>query len=302
MAASYTTTALLASVKRRSFLPANDETYTDEGILELFNEELNSFILPFIRECNEELLIRRYDVVPPSDGRMRIGTHFALESVKAVYATKDNVHYHPITRVEPEEALAQESAWYFEDDYVCLCKAPSNYTGIRFTYYLRPSQLVPVDECAQVTGLGAPGVVLLSGTPTAIEIANVDFVAGSPGLRILAMDVEQTNNIGSSTEIAPEIAALLSPGDFMCAVGTSCVPNIPADLVPVLVQRVACVMLAGKNDVALAQHEARLQQMLGAARSGYNVRSQGSPRYVRGPLGYFTGRRWPFRNWWFGPL
>jgi hypothetical protein len=309
MAADFTTTELVASVKRRSFLPANDETLTDADILAILDEEMRLYILPFIRECNEELLIRRYDVTPPSDGRIRVGTRFGLESVKAVYGTTDGTNYTQLMRVEPEQAPHQTLGangiggcfWYFEDDFVCLASTPTPFTTIRLTYYLRPNKLVPVEECALVTAIGSPGEdgtnVSLSNYIVALQDADdVDIVDAAPGLRILQMDAVQTYQDDTTTQIA-SLSSSVAAGDYVCLVGESCVPNIPADLVPLLTQRAVVVCLGGKNDVALDQQTQRLMQMEAAARSAFTVRSQGTPRYVRGPMDA-GNRRWLGRSWW----
>ncbi len=299
----WTVTGILASVQRRGFLPTGDETFSAADFMAILDEELRGYVLPFIRECNEELLIRRYDVSSiPSDGRVRLGERFGVESVKAVYGSTDGgVSYFPLSRLEPEEASRYQTGtgqgcWYFEDDFVCLVGTPVGYTHLRLTYYLRPSTLCLETAAAQVSSLNGGRTVITATADTTAALSGTafDVVSGRPGLRILNVDAAGTAS-GSTITFSSAVDSAVVAGDFVCMPGTSPVPNIPADLLPLLVQRAVCVCLGAKNDVALGQHQARLGQMEASARSAFTVRSQGTPRFINSPLTLGPNRR----NRWF---
>lgn len=292
----WTVEGILASIQRRGFLPTGDETFSSEDFRAILDEEIRAYVLPFLRECNEELLVRRYDVTTiPSSGRIRIGERFGVESVKAIYGSTDNgTTFQPLTRLEPEESARyqggpSQGCWYFEDDFVCLVGSPVQYTQVRLTHYLRPSRLILESECNVVASVDVARLVVTTTATTAGILSGgyYDIVSARPGLRVLNVDSPGTA-VTTTVTFDDVIDAAVQAGDFVCMPGESPVPNIPADLLPMLVQRAVCVCLGAKNDGALAQHQARLAQMEGAARSAFTVRSQGTPRFIQSPMS--TGR------------
>ena len=61
--AGLTTNALLKSIKRRAMIPDNQNTFTDQDLIDLMNEEMMIGLVPSVLQTKEEYFIFK-QVVP----------------------------------------------------------------------------------------------------------------------------------------------------------------------------------------------------------------------------------------------
>lgn len=120
-----------------------------------------------------------------------------------------------------------------------------------------------------------------------------DIIRSTPGFECVAIDVpggfDPTTNI---LHLDVDVPAGVAPGDFLCLTGQAPVPQIPVDLVPLLVQRVvvACLEALGDSE-AKASAEAKLNTMIRPALSMLAPRVAGESLRIVNRSSLFR-RRW----------
>lgn len=294
--------ALLRSIRRKAYIPKNDEVFSDTDILEMATEEIRTYCVPLLKEINEEFLIRRqlYTVGSQSDPKLyRLPPRCSAEVIKAVQYQGTDGSFFPLERVEPESAhYFGENRFYLEDDHVILTQTPS-FSVLRVLYFMRPNKLVLPSTCRQVIdcaeSLGVWSVSFyydatagFAGTP---QYTGIDVIQNQPGFRSVVMDRPYAIDPGGVTAgfaLNADDTQRPEPDDWVAAAGQSPFPQVPAEVHPLLAQRVAMRMLEGKNAAGyqLLANElvATEQRIRGLLRN----RVEGSSRYIHN----FQGAAW----------
>lgn len=298
MAVDYTTTALLASIRRRGMIPNNSEVFSDADLLALATEELQSFVVPFLLRIREEYLVAVKDVtIVSGTAEYDIPARAIGGKLRDVLVLLGN-DYVPIPRVEPEQVVTGPSgsvgAYYLQNNQVVLVPTPSSGGTLRLKYHRRPSELVAVSACQSITDASAgTGTYILAVSGSAIS-GSVDVVRGTPGFDVLAADAADLDATAGVVEIATtSFTAMPGDTDYVTPAGQSCVVQLPVELHPLLVQRVVAKVLEAKGDKKAAQAFTVCDAMLKDAHSLLAPRSEGSPRYLvnRNAPGFIRGRR-----------
>lgn len=285
----WTTDALIASIQRRASFPTGDEAWSSADILALATEAMRDYVLPVIREVHEEFLVATYDIsVTSGVTSYRLPKRVAAEALRLVLMSDGNGGFLPMTRVEPEAARKLQIGFYLEDDKLVLSWSPTQATTVRLKYYWRPSKLVLPAAALTIDGVSSETVCTVSEVPNATaitDLSTVDVVGDVPGFRVRAVDAFVVDALGAYPSITLSGVTLqtngVEIGNYICLAGESCVPQIPAELHPLLAQRVAVKMGEGQGgsagyEAALAE----LAQMERRARSLFAERTEGNPRYV----------------------
>jgi hypothetical protein len=271
---------LIASLKRRGLIPTSDEAFGDTDFYALIDEETRTYILPFLRRTREDFLLARADSTLQSGfGRYLLPARCAAESLKHV---AQGPAFTPLRRLSSEDAHRGGGGYFVEDDSVVLVDTPTESgEALRFVYFYRPNLVVAEAACGRVTAFDATSnevtVNAAPGTFTADEA--YDFVKGTPGFRCHAINQAATDVTANVLTFDENLPIGLAVGDYVCLAGETPIPQIPAELHPLLAQRVTYVLSNAlgptKSRAALEQ----LAQMESALTALFHVRDD-SPRYV----------------------
>lgn len=267
---NYTTTNLLADIKRKSFVPISQITFDDPSILDMADEEIQTGIVPFIMSAREEYLVSYLDyAVDGSTREFEIPTRAIgakLRDVTVLINPNNNnqPNEQSLPQISAEDAVNNNNynnfiplaSFYLRDNNVVLTPTADSFAGqtLRLYYFKRPSKLILTSQCSQITAItGDQAIVNLvptnfgsGGTLT----LTVDVVKASPPFKILTMDL--VINIDTSSNIATFPADLstynISTGDYICLAGESPIPTLPVEIHSLLAQRVAVKLLASLGD------------------------------------------------------
>jgi hypothetical protein len=186
----FTSSDLIASVKRKISFPTSQNTFSDQDILAFANEELAISQVPSIMIYHEEYFV--YSVtVPLVDGvdRYQIPDRaigMKMRDLKSVDVSGNLVD---ISRISPDDKAYWQATlgtttsvfrFYIEGNDVVLTPQHNNSTGsLIFYIYLRPNQMVPNDRAAICTSFSKTITVdtVLSGD--SITIGGIKLVAGT---------------------------------------------------------------------------------------------------------------------------
>ena len=278
--------SLISSLKRRGLIPTSDEAFNEADFLALIDEETRTYILPFLKRTREDFLVTTASTTVRSGySRYLLPARCAAEALKYVSLGPD---FHPLRRAANEDGHLGGGGFYVEDDAVVLADTPTqDGETLRFTYYYRPNMVVAEAATARVTGFDTvTREVEVNDIPTVNDVAtftlteSYDFVKGSPGFRCHDINLTATDITGTTITFADELPVGLAVGDFVCLSGETPIPQIPAELHPLLAQRVTYVL---SNALGPTKGRAALEQLLqmeGQLASLFANRADASPRYV----------------------
>lgn len=292
---------LLRSIRRKAFMPLNDETFTDTDVLEMATEELRDYVVPTLKSINEEFLIRvqDYTVASQQDNKVYVlPERCSAEVLKDVQYSDGSGGFIPLSRIEPENSFRFGTSglstggsvyYYLQDDQVILTAVPS-FTTLRIRYFMRPNKLVKVADALTVSsfdaGLRFITTTIDTDTFTAFGTSGVvDIISAKPGFRTKSLDLQLSIDSGSGptyTLVATIPAGEQNPvpGDYICLAGTSCLPQVPVEVHPLLAQRVAMRMLEGKNAAGYSLVAGELLATEQRVRSLLSHRVEGGSRFI----------------------
>jgi len=231
-----TSAELIEAVKRKIAVPLNQRTFTETDILSFANEELMISQVPDILQYHEEYFVYSEDVELQSNvERYPIPEPAMGMKLRDIFYVDNNGNLFEMTRINPDDKSywQRESStinlmqkYYIENNDVVL--APFNISqptgSLRFTYFLRPNQLV-LNERAAISEAFVKNVTVNNANLVAgntLTIGNLVFtaVAGSPN----ALEFQ----IGASSILSAAnlVTAINTDGTYNASNGSSAVVAI----------------------------------------------------------------------------
>lgn len=307
----YTSTELLADIKRKAFVPISQITFDDASILSMADEEIQTGMVPFLLAVREEYLVDFADVIV--DGSTRsfdmptraIGAKLRQVTVLINSNNQDQPNEKSLPQMNADEAVFNNSfnnylslqAFFIRDNQVVLSPGPSSFAGqiLRQYYFKRPNKLVQTSDCAQITSIsGNTAVVGLVpvkfGTGNAVNITS-DVVKGNPPFKLWTMDLPLVVDTTTNTVTFPNTVASynIQVGDYICLTGESPIPMLPVEMFTFLAQRVAVKLLMSLGDEKNFQIATnRLQEMEHSVRNLLSNRIEGNVRKVVNQFSTFS--------------
>lgn len=318
MAQHFTSSTLIASVKRRAMIPANQSTFTDADFLAFANEEISLGLLPSILRLHEDyyLFVDPVDMSGNSTGRFQIPHRAIGNKLRDVQYEDTSGNISEMTRIgihdQPEYIGPYTNnrvhAFYVEGNNIVL---RPEITGpvqgnLLMIYYLRPSELVDEDQASTITAIDRDtGVITVDQIPDGFTTSiKYDFVkAKSPfttySIELTATNIDTlTNEYTFATDDIPDN---LEVGDYINKECETIVPQIPADLHVVLAHRVAARCLEALGDVqGLQVANQKLAEMESNTTNLIDNRVEAAPKKVVNRHGLLRSglyrKRWKYRS------
>lgn len=321
MAFNFTSDYLIADIKRRTFVPTNQITYTDEDILAFADEETQVGIVPLLMSVREDYLVAyKEDTVLNDVLEYDMHPRAIVQKLKDVTMIQANSS--PVNMVEvsipriQSDQVADRINFNYPGFYTrankVMLTSPQTFTGntLRQYYFLRPSRLVKNTEASLVTRVGpdanlpalAANQVQVSFIPTTFGTAStftqtVDVVNGNPGFEIFAMDASASFDINTLVVTFPSLTSLpegTQVGSWICLASETVVPQLPVELHPLLAQRTAVKILEGLGDATNLQlAQGKLKEAEKALIGLLSNRVEGEPQKVLNPYSTLRG----YSNW-----
>lgn len=295
---AWDTTALLASIRRLAYMPTSTATGSaDADLLALANFEMQSSLVPRLRRCNEEFFVTQTDVpVAVGQASYNIPSRAAGATLRDIQAIVNGSATAPLARLNITDLPALNPfgaaqtgvpiGFYLSGNQVTLYPAPSSssFTSLRLFYERRPNDLVATATSQRIASIDTGALTVTTGAaPSSIVTGDmVDLIRGSPHFDTLAMDLTLADVTGAVLTLPslPSAPFAVAVGDYVLAVGTSPVPQLPVGLHEVLAQRVAVKLLESRGDPDTGPQSSRLVEMEKAAFDLLTPRIKGKPRRV----------------------
>lgn len=247
MAVTYTTSRLLADIKRLGHFPANQQTFQDADLLAMLDYELQTYIVPMMMKVREGFFtrIKEYPIDSAvaaykfperaigsrlGDVQLVIGNYIEQLRLINVGQLDSNVG-------SPVGARA----FTVQGNNIVLIPIPT-YGILRVYYHTRPSKLVKPIDCAQIISIDRSlNQVTVGSTPSTFNLSALyDLVGQNPGFDTSGEDRAITNLTANVITFSSALPTDLQVGDYVCLSGQSPIAQIPVELMPLLTQ--ACVV------------------------------------------------------------
>lgn len=257
---------LLRTIKRRAFIPADDDTFTDDDLLEMLDEEINMFGVPHLLKTYDEYLVKHIDIVlEVGVDSYEIPYRAVGNKLRDLAILDNNENLYEMSRVRLDELSNYRRGYsnlsgynfYVEDNMVKFVnEIPISQGSLRFYFYMRPNNIVKLAKVGKIASIDTTtGTVILESFPSSFAnlVANgSDFVKERSPNIILDFDKNPISVDSNTNTIVYDPADLpdnLRVGDYVCNTQESPVPQLPAELHPILAQRVSIACLEAMGDM-----------------------------------------------------
>jgi len=308
MALDLSTTALLASIRRRASIPSSSTTGTaDADLLRYVNEELQLRLVADIMRVKEEYFVQTQNyTISSATQRYRIPSRAIGNKTRAVYLVDSNGSYYPLPRIDPEHRHeyngSSDVCGYLVEgnDIVLVPGSNTSATTLRVKFYIRPAEVFAVgaSTATVLSFVTSTGVITTAATHSFTTSTPIDIVSSSPGNEPIAFSLTPTATTSTTITIATaSLPQTLAVSDKIFGADACTVPQIPGEYHTVLAQRVAVKVLEslGKLEEAAAASQ-ELASMEQQALALISPRTDAQPRKIftsRGVLGSSCGGRRP---------
>lgn len=306
MPSQFSADSILAEIRLRAKLPAADETWSDANLLAILNSELQSWGVPLLMKQFAEFLITYEDEYTVQNQSAYPVPSKAVGGVlRSLQAIDQGNNVWTMLQVDIKDlgpvytaVGGNPTAFYMMGDSIVLTSVPSNSVWrLRKYYARRPSKVVLEARCAQITAIdtGTNTITCDAGYPANItSTASVEFIRGGSSFLPYTGTFTMPVAVGDDATFS-SLPSGLAVGDWLCLENESPFPQIPADVQPVLQQRVVAVVLRAEGDDKAAVEWRAFQEMEQNMQSLEATRDPGNPKPLRGMLNrrYIPGR-WGF--------
>lgn len=292
----WTTTGLLAAIRRRASIPDVYSTgSTDASLLAMANAELLTLVGENIALREGHFLRTKDTTLSSSKTSYRIPARAIGSRAKLVQLLDGNgkaiVTLEEVDQArEPDFFSTSNTLGYYikNNEIVFMPGVTTSASTIRFYYYQRPSEMVLTSDSGvkaiSAVSYSSPTLTLTSNSHGYSTSSTVDVVRIEPPFEAVIYDsspaTAPTNDVTFTTTTYE--SGSIAVGDYICAAGKSVVPQLPDVYWHVLAARTAKQWCVAKGKAQLAAVIAKeLQGMEANALSIVSPRIEtGGPKLV----------------------
>ncbi len=251
-------------------MPTSQSTFDTTKILSLGDAEIRSYIIPLLLRSREYYLAYDDDRAINSTGVYVISPR-AIGSKLINAALLDGTTIQELTWITEDELYRLDQAprgipgIYIKRNSVILVPATEHgFSQIRLTMSIRPGNLVATTSAAQITSINTGTNTLTFTTIPSSFVTSLtyDIIQNQPHFDHISID-QVASSITSTTMVFSSLSSRIAVGDWVSISQTSPVIQVPADLQPLLEQKVSASILrfqGDKDSAAAAEAEVKRMQ------------------------------------------
>lgn len=245
-------------------MPENQSTFQEEDFLNFINEEIALNLVPSILAVHEDhLLFVEKQPLTDEDGDYRIPSRAIGNKLNELQFEDSNGNRYEMTRIsvgdipDYQGIYTQNHAYTFYVEYnriKLLPGVPTSSTGsLVFYYFIRPNELVSEDRVGIITNINRnTGQISVSNIPDHFSTSiKYDMYMSKSPHRHLAVEKDATavnSTTNTITFALDDIPDELEVGDHIAQECECIIPQVPADLHPLITQYVAERILESIGD------------------------------------------------------
>jgi len=302
MAVDYSTDALLTSVKTRSMNASNQSLVSDDDMIRIASEELQSTIIPFIESVKQEYWVTMKDN-PFVQGTLtyEIPQRASGSKLRDVMLVDNQGNEVLLNYIQPED---MKSSWayapyqfgfYPMDNHIVLVLGnllgAANYQFVRMNYFRRPNTLCSTSDAGQVVAINrTTGEVTLTFVPTTWTTSTTFDCIASQSPFSSHGDDQTITAINGFILTFTSVPSALTIGDWVSEANTSPIPQIPVEAQRLLEALTAARILQYTGDPAFQVFQMQAEDCKKSLIQVLTPRVDGTP--AKFPL---RNRLW---GWW----
>jgi hypothetical protein len=313
--------SLVNSVYRGVLSPNSQNTLQPVDIIAFLDQEMRTTIVPLVLAAQEEFWVTNFDQ-PVLQGvfNYTIPKRAAFATWRDVVFVDANNNEINMSMLSPEYLKLTYPAggnpplyvfgFILQNDQIILypntAGTPVQYR-LRMKIKRRPNNLTEVVNCAQVTAIDTlTNIVSVNAVPSTWTTSDTfDIIPNSPQFTSLQDDqvilaiAANTITFSSLPTNSQTGAFTMKIGDWICPSQMSCIPQVPYDMFPLLVQRGIIRVLEALGDTQNLQvAERRYQDMAVDFARTVSPRIDGAPKKIvnRNTPPYWGSYGFPFQR------
>ncbi len=319
----YTNDDLLKSIKLGCMVPISQIALSDDDILFLASEELGLDVLSGVLKAREEYNVYVETQNKNSSGIYPIPNRASGSRLRSVFLKDNNNQLYRCSEISVDQVPLMNNYYtngiwdpmfYIQNNKVIFLNDTAQTVNAAYVvlhYYLDPNSLVTVDRALKIKTINTEtGLIEVDQRQIPANIAigsKIDFIQSKPqnivkGLEATVVSVSSNTPVTSQKFITvdpSEIPDDLVVGDWIATTGESPVPQLTANLRPLLAQATICRILESQGDNAnIAVADAKLKKMVKGMSALIQDRTEGNPKKIvnrtgimRNSLIGYNGRR-----------
>ena len=275
--ADYTTTALIAAIKRRGSFPNSQSLFSNQDLIDIANDELWDTVVPWLMANREEYLVSYKDItLAANEKTIDIPQNaMGMKLRDVVVVTNPGMSQettYALARTSPDEIASGNlngsilpflsSCFYIQNNQVIIWPAPSSETIFRLSFFRRPNQLIATTSCGQVTSVDTnTNEVVLDNVPVSWTAGDTfDIISNTPAFDAV-LEVDEAVVVSNPTVQLTDVTGV-SVGDWVCLTGESPIAQVPLELHHLLAQAAVVKCLESQKDAEGMQlAQAKLNEM-----------------------------------------
>ena len=311
----YTVDGLVASVLNKYIVPISQNTVTTQNIVDLLDEEMRSTIVPVINSVHEEYWVHLNDVtIIQNVNNYDIPQRCVAGMLRDVVFVDNNGNELNVSQLSPVQIKSgfpygpplpvYGFGYYMQDDQVVLFppqRSAALAFKLRLKFFRRPNNLTLTTNCGQIVSINGNILTLSYVSPDWSTSTTFDIIQNNPQFRSMSDDTQITNVSGNMITLSMSAADVvtngIAAGMWVCPATTTCIPQIPYEAFPLLVQRGIMRVAESYMEVAAVQAaEKRYIEMKDNLVKMIEPRVQGGTKTVINP-----DSKVRFRGFWGSP-
>lgn len=258
----FTCAGLIEQISRKGSIPDNQTLYTNSDLIKFLNEELQNKIVPYVASIMEDYFLA--EKTYQADGNTKeylIPTDSIGNKIKSISVWNDGIQLNQQPRLDYNNLVSTVHGYYIFNNKIIFYPKPIMSNTIKISYYKRPNNIT--DLYYKITGISSDSVsttLTVDIDPTALSNGtSIDIISkNSPFVINLNTSITST----TSTTIVIPLTTLVNVGDYVSLEGSSAFPQIPQEIIPLLVQAVEVRIMESMGDYnAFQASVATYQQM-----------------------------------------
>jgi hypothetical protein len=263
VAGLFTCEDLIASIRRRAFLPRteNGEDYPlDQDIIDVVNEEVPGWLVPFVLSHRQGHFSAKKDIaLVAGQAEYLVPSRAAGADISfaQIVDSSGNVLVSELPQEDAEIATQHlgsgpPAAYFFRGNAIVLVPTPAaSVNSLRLEYPQGPNQLTLSTHAGVVTSVtqnSGSFRVAYSGSPAGFSVGLAfEVVHAKPGFEIVALGA-CTGTGSGYLDFAGTVPSGVNVADFLCLEDTAPVlTNVPKDILPLVCQWVAVRLLGDRG-------------------------------------------------------
>lgn len=291
--ASGDTADLLSRLRVRCALPSSGSLFSDAQILRIIDDQLIGFVAPLLKAQQQNFFqARDAQALTAGTASYRIPVRAMGGTVHQVLLVDPNgaeweLHPLPVEQVDDWRSNPTDRGtprfYYFEGATVSLVPVPdSSSYSIKFVHERRPNRLVATTSATTITNISGVTVTIAGTAGFGTTAAYYDIISANSPHDSLAIDQSATRSSTTLT-FTTALPSTVAVGDYVALAQESPFPQIPDDLVPLLIDRCVAVLLPLLGDTDLgSEADRRAAQSAQVASGLVSPRASGTVKKIPG--------------------